>query len=96
MKAIILKSGKQLIEYIRNNQAPDLILLDISMPDMDGFDTMKELRKLGPKGQEIPVIFLTANEDVAAEEKGLTCGAMDYIKKPFIANVLILRVKHAR
>ncbi|MBO4334598.1 MAG: response regulator [Desulfovibrio sp.] len=95
MKAIVLKSGSQLLEYVRKNQTPDLILLDISMPGMDGFATMKELRKQEQKGQEIPVIFLTANEDVAAEEKGLNCGAMDYIKKPFIANVLILRVKHA-
>ncbi|MBO4300042.1 MAG: response regulator, partial [Desulfovibrio sp.] len=95
MKAVVLKSGNQLLEYVQDNPSPDLILLDISMPEMDGFDTLKELRKREQPGQEIPVIFLTANEDVAVEEKGLSSGAMDYIKKPFIANVLILRVKHA-
>ena len=95
MKAVALKSGSQLLNYLRDNPPPDLILLDISMPEMDGFDTLKELRKREEKGKEIPVIFLTANEDAAVEEKGLTSGAMDFIKKPFIANILILRVKHA-
>ncbi|MBQ9452072.1 MAG: response regulator [Desulfovibrio sp.] len=95
MKAVAFKSGSQLLNYLRDNPPPDLILLDISMPEMDGFDTLKELRKREEKGKEIPVIFLTANEDASVEEKSLTSGAMDFIKKPFIANILILRVKHA-
>ncbi len=95
VKAITLKSGNQLLDYVRDNPNPDLILLDISMSEMDGFDTLKELRRNECKGQEIPVIFLTSNEEDAVEEKGLACGAMDYIRKPFTANVLILRAKHA-
>ncbi len=95
MKTIVLKSGSQLLDYVRDNPAPDLILLDISMPGMDGFETLQELRKREKNNQEIPVIFLTGNEDVAVEEKGLSFGAMDYIRKPFIANVLILRARHA-
>ena len=95
MKAAILKSGLMIKDYIRDNGAPDLILLDISMPDMDGFDVLTELRKTEEKGKEIPIIFLTANEDEAAETRGLSLGAMDYIRKPFIADILVLRVSHA-
>ncbi len=94
MKAVVLKSGSQLLDYIRENEAPDLILLDIRMPEMDGFEVMKKLRAT-EKGADIPVIFLTANDDDAAEAKGLESGAMDYIKKPLIANVLVLRVRQA-
>ena len=65
------------------------------MPDMDGFDVLTELRKTEEKGKEIPIIFLTANEDEAAETRGLSLGAMDYIRKPFIADILVLRVSHA-
>ena len=95
MKVVVLKSGSQLLDYVRDNEAPDLILLDIRMPEMDGFEVLRELRSREEKGQEIPVIFLTANEDEAAEAKGLACGAMDYIRKPFVANILVLRVKQA-
>ncbi len=95
MKVVVLKSGSQLLDYMDKNPAPDLILLDLSMPDMDGFDVLTELRKKEIKGHETPVIFLTANEDEEAETKGLSLGAMDYIKKPFIPSVLVIRVEHA-
>ena len=95
MKAVVLKSGAQLLDYVSENEAPDLILLDIRMPEMDGFEVLEKLRSREEKGNEIPVIFLTANEDEAAEAKGLACGAMDYIRKPFVANILVLRVKQA-
>ena len=95
MKAVVLKSGGQLLEYVRDHEAPDLILLDIRMPEMDGFETLRELRSREEKGREIPVIFLTANEDEADEAKGLSSGAMDYIRKPLVANILVLRVRQA-
>ena len=95
MKAVVLKSGAQLLDYISENEAPDLILLDIRMPDMDGFEVLQQLRSREEKGSEIPVIFLTANEDEADEAKGLSCGAMDYIRKPLVANILVLRVRRA-
>ena len=95
MKAVVLKSGAQLLDYVSENEAPDLILLDIRMPEMDGFEVLEKLRSREEKGSEIPVIFLTANEDEAAEAKGLASGAMDYIRKPFVANILVLRVKQA-
>ncbi|MEE3468029.1 MAG: HD domain-containing phosphohydrolase [Eubacterium sp.] len=93
MKAVVLKSGIQLLDYVRDNPAPDLILLDISMPEMDGFEVLKELRSR-EEGKDIPVIFLTGNEEDSIEAKGLEYGAIDYIRKPFIANVLVLRVKN--
>ncbi len=95
MKVVVLKSGKQLLSYMKEHEAPDLILLDISMPDMDGFAVLSELRKSEDKDAKTPVIFLTANEDEETEKKGLSLGAMDYIKKPFIASVFALRIKNA-
>ncbi len=95
MKAALLKSGSALFEYMEDHEAPDLILLDISMPEIDGFEVMKTLRRREDAWRETPVIFLTASEDEAIETKGLSLGAMDYIRKPFIADVLVLRVKHA-
>ncbi|WP_029231804.1 HD domain-containing phosphohydrolase [Butyrivibrio sp. VCB2006] len=95
LKAIVLKSGKALLEYTKENAAPDLILMDISMPEMDGFEVVKELKKSEAKWRDTPVIFLTANEDEDTETKGLSLGAMDFIRKPFVASVLVLRVKHA-
>ncbi len=94
-KVTALKSGKALFAHISENIAPDLILMDISMPEMDGFEVVKELKKSEPGWRDTPVIFLTANEDEDAETKGLSLGAMDFIRKPFVANVLVLRVKHA-
>ncbi len=94
LKVIVLKSGKALLEHIKENPAPDLILMDISMPEMDGFEVMKELKKSEDGWRDTPVIFLTANEDEDTETNGLSLGAMDFIRKPFVASVLVLRVKH--
>ena len=95
LKVVALKSGKALFEYIKDNPAPDLILMDISMPEMDGFEVVKELKKCESGWRDTPVIFLTGNEDEDTETKGLSLGAMDFIRKPFVASVLVLRVKHA-
>ena len=89
-----LKSGQALLDYIRENETPDLILLDIKMPEMDGFETLKKLREQENGKDEIPVIFLTANDDEESETTGLSLGAMDFIKKPFVPEVLTLRVRH--
>ncbi len=98
MKAVALKSGEQLLEYMSKNESPELILLDIRMSGMDGYETMTKLRELEASmlsGHETPVIFLTGEEDDDAEIKGLSLGAMDFIRKPFTGPVLYLRVKHA-
>lgn len=94
-KVVILKSGSALLEYTNDHPAPDLILMDITMPDMDGFDVIRELKRGKLSWRETPIIFLTANEDEDAETQGLSLGAMDFIRKPFVPSVLVLRVKHA-
>ena len=93
-KVIALKSGKALLDHIMDNPVPDLILMDISMPEMDGFEVIEKLKKRDDEWRDVPVIFLTANEDEDSETKGLSLGAMDFIRKPFVASVLVLRVKH--
>ncbi|MDR0937308.1 MAG: response regulator [Oscillospiraceae bacterium] len=72
---------------------PDLILLDVDMPELDGYETLRALKK-DPGSAAIPVIFLTAQDDEAAEIKGLTLGAVDYIKKPFSVPVMRKRVEN--
>ena len=93
MRVTALRSGRALLEYVKDNR-PDLILMDVRMPEMDGFETMRCLKQQMTPGQEIPVIFLTADENAESEKQGLELGAMDFIKKPFVPEVLSLRVKH--
>ncbi len=94
LRVSAVKSGQAMLDYIAANGAPDLILLDINMPEMDGFEALKRLREQEAGRRETPVIFLTADEKEASETKGLTLGAMDFVKKPFIPEVLALRVRH--
>lgn len=88
-----LRSGQALIKYLEEN-VPDLILLDVKMPDMDGFETMQHIRGMERVVSNIPVVFMTADESIESEKQGLSLGAMDFIKKPFVPEVLILRVRH--
>ena len=71
----------------------DLILLDIKMPGMDGFETMEKLKAMDEDLADIPVAFLTADENAESEKRGVELGAVDFIKKPFIPEVLVMRVK---
>ncbi len=93
MRVTALKSGTALIDYLKTG-TPDLILLDINMPGLDGFETMKLLKAQDSPARSIPVIFLTADENQESETRGLALGAMDFIKKPFVPDVLLLRVRH--
>ena len=93
MDVTCVTSGEKLLEFVKDNR-PDIILLDILMPDMDGFTTLSKLREMEEGSDEIPVIFLTGSEDFRTETKGLKLGAMDFIKKPFDPEVLTLRVKN--
>jgi two-component system, sensor histidine kinase and response regulator len=86
----ISTSGSQALETI-NMEAPDLILLDIQMPVMDGFETFKAL-KLNPKAKDIPIIFLTAVVEPEKILQGFELGAVDYITKPFNTLELTARV----
>jgi class 3 adenylate cyclase len=71
---------------------PDLILLDVTMPGMDGYEVCRRL-KAEPATADIPVIFLTAKTDAEDEEAGFQVGAVDYIHKPFSASIVLARVK---
>ncbi len=94
LRASCVRSGEAALAFVeQSEQLPDLVLLDILMPGMDGFETLARLQK-DPRGSELPVIFLTADEDSGSETKALEAGAMDFIKKPIIPEVLITRVRH--
>jgi len=82
--------GPTALEQARNYQI-DLILLDIMMPEMDGFQVIQELRS-DQSLRDVAVIFLTALNDTSFEEKGLELGAVDYITKPFSPSVVLTRV----
>jgi len=85
-------SASKLFEII-TKFIPDLILLDVSMPDMSGFEAMSILRE-NPRYKDIPVIFLTAKDDEASAVKGLDLGAADYVTKPFSGPLLIKRISN--
>ena len=93
MHVTALKSGSSLIEFVKTNQ-PDLILLDIKMPVLDGFETLRLLKAQDVAETGIPVIFLTADDNEESETRRLALGAMDFIKKPFVPEVLVLPVRH--
>jgi len=83
-------SGQKAIDLIAEEK-PDLILLDVLMPEMNGFETCRLIKK-NPKTKEIPVIFVTALEEILAKKEGFDIGADDYITKPYDTEELILRV----
>lgn len=87
----LAKSGKQAINALNKGNTPDLILLDIAMPEMDGYAVFNEIKKIQPN---VPVIFLTSMEDMQAELTALELGAIDYITKPFVTDILIARVRN--
>lgn len=84
-------SGKRALDFLKT-QIPDLVLLDIHMPDMNGFEVLAQMKADSVSG-EIPVIFLTADDDRDTEIKGFQAGALDFIKKPFVADIMLQRVK---
>lgn len=84
-------SGKQAIEICRSMPV-NLVLLDVMMPDMDGFETCRWLKE-DPMTRAIPVIFITASGEIKNESMGFACGAVDYITKPIRAEIVRARVK---
>ncbi len=85
-------SGYRALEYLQQGVLPDLILLDVMMPGMDGYQVLKQIKDL-PAARNIPVIFLTALDSTRDEEMGLDAGAVDYITKPIRPSILMARVK---
>jgi len=86
----VATNGKQALEVLARVQ-PDLILLDVMMPEMDGLETCRRL-KAAEQWRQIPVIFLTAKTDTADIVQGFELGAVDYVAKPFNAHELLARV----
>jgi putative two-component system response regulator len=85
-------SGRRALQIARSTPHPDLILLDVMMPEMDGYDVLAELRS-DPATQHIPVVFVTAMDGTEDEERGLDHGAVDYITKPLRPAVVLARVR---
>ena len=90
-KLFIAKSGESAIKIAREN-VPDLILLDIIMPDMNGFEVLTQLKK-SDLTSNIPVIFITGQDSKEDEIKGLNLGAVDYITKPFHNVIVEARIR---
>lgn len=85
------KSGAQALEFLKKAK-PDLILLDVRMPGMDGYETLERI-KSNIDTANIPVVFLTVDDQRESEIKGLKMGAMDFILKPFEADIMLSRIE---
>lgn len=84
------ETGKEAVEFIKES-IPDMVLLDIHMPEMNGFDVLNVLKNTA-NTKNIPVVFLTADTDAETELNGFKAGAMDYIRKPFIPDIMLERI----
>ncbi|MCE7869636.1 two-component system response regulator [bacterium CPR1] len=92
-KLAVAKNGDQALQRVADTPPPDLILLDIMMPGMDGYEVCRRL-KADEKTHDIPVIFVTAMGEVQDETRGLELGAVDYITKPISPPIVKARVKN--
>jgi putative two-component system response regulator len=88
----VANGGERAIKIAQSDNPPDLILLDIMMPDIDGYEVCKIL-KADKNTSHIPIIFLTAKTEIEDETRGLEMGAVDYIAKPFSPPIVLARVK---
>ena len=89
---ITTKSGKGGLEHLLKGLVPDIILLDIIMPDMDGWETYHKIRGISIL-QDVPIIFLTSSNETKDIEYAHKIGAADYIMKPYEKNNLLKRVE---
>lgn len=88
----LANSGQKALKIAQSETPPDLVLLDVMMPGMDGYEVCRRL-KAEPKTRDIPVIFLTAKAEVEDEQSGLALGAVDYITKPISPPIVLARVE---
>ncbi len=89
----LAKSGRQALDLLKKGIDYSLVLLDVDMPDMDGYETFNAIREL-EEAKDTPIIFLTGMEGSEFEIKGWEYGAADYITKPFIKSVFLARIKN--
>lgn len=87
-EVIAARDGEEAIELVTSHQ-PDLIILDVAMPRLDGFSTCERIRQFS----DVPIIMLTARGEEQDRVKGLNVGADDYVTKPFSATELVARVR---
>lgn len=91
-KTVVAKDGEQALNRVFSGSVPDLILLDIMMPGIDGYEVCRQLKE-DPRTKDVPVIFISAMTDALDEEKGFLLGAVDYITKPISPPIVLARVK---
>ncbi|MBF0369691.1 MAG: PleD family two-component system response regulator [Magnetococcales bacterium] len=91
-KTVAAKNGEQAMKRLEKAPLPDLILLDVMMPGLDGYEVCRQIKEI-PAIRDIPIIFITAKATAADETKGFDTGAVDYIAKPFSPKVVLARVK---
>ena len=92
-KIKVALSGLDALKIAQNSPSPDLILLDVVMDDMDGFEVCKKLKESG-QTQKIPVIFVTSLNDVKRHREGIELGAIDFFEKPFSAPLIKKRLEN--
>jgi CheY-like chemotaxis protein len=88
MEVVFAENGRDGIETLRKNPDVDLVLMDIMMPEMDGYETMREVRSI-PEFRQLPIISLTAKAMKGDREKSIASGASDYITKPVDTDQLL-------
>ncbi len=86
--ALEAENGKEALQILEKNREISLVILDVMMPEMDGFEVCRELRK----SSSVPVLMLTAKGEENDELQGFDCGADDYVSKPFSPRILVARV----
>lgn len=87
----MVKSGREALECLQTVR-PDLVLLDIRMHEMDGYEVLKHMKE-DPKTAAVPVILLTADTEQESEERGIALGAIDFIRKPIEPQLLLERIE---
>jgi len=91
-KVIAANSGQRVFDILKQQELPDMILLDVMMPEIDGYEVCKRLKD-DQRTNHIPILFVTAKSDSDSEEKGLIVGGVDYITKPIVPMVVLARIK---
>jgi len=91
-KTKVAVSGEKALKIASRDPKPDLILLDIMMPEMDGFEVCKRLKE-DPETQDIPVIFLSGKDSPGDRSKGLSLGAVDFIEKPIDVDMVCIWIE---
>lgn len=92
-QVFLAKDGEQTLARVASDPDLDLILLDVMMPGMDGYEVLRRLKQI-ETAKDIPVIFITALSSIGDEEKGLLLGAVDYIAKPFHPAIVKARIEN--